>query len=109
MNKLKIGIILGSTRVGRKSPEVGGWVLEKANVLSDDIFEIIDINDYNIPFFGTEQNNESISRWKETISQYDGFIFVVQEYNHSITGALKNALDSAYEEWNNKAAGIVSY
>lgn len=39
----------------------------------------------------------------------DGFVFIVAEYNHSITGALKNALDSAYKEWNNKAAGIVSY
>ena len=39
----------------------------------------------------------------------DGFVFIVQEYNHSITGALKNALDLAREPWNNKAAGIVSY
>ena len=39
----------------------------------------------------------------------DGFVFIVQEYNHSITGALKNALDFAREAWNDKAAGIVSY
>jgi len=36
-------------------------------------------------------------------------VFIVQEYNHSISGALKNALDFAREAWNNKAAGIVSY
>jgi len=35
----------------------------------------------------------------------DGFVFVVAEYNHSITGALKNALDFLRKEWNNKAAG----
>lgn len=33
----------------------------------------------------------------------------VEEYNHSIPGALKNALDYVYREWNDKAAGIVSY
>ena len=43
------------------------------------------------------------------LAELDGFVFIVQEYNHSITGALKNALDLAREAWNNKAAGIVSY
>ncbi len=55
-------------------------------------------------------NNEpGLAAWSEKLSRLDGFIFIVQEYNHSITGALKNALDSARDEWNNKAAGIVSY
>ena len=36
-------------------------------------------------------------------------IFVTPEYNRSIPGALKNALDQAYVEWNRKAFGIVSY
>ncbi len=31
------------------------------------------------------------------------------EYNHSIPGSLKNAIDYLYAEWNNKAAGFVSY
>ena len=31
------------------------------------------------------------------------------EYNHGIPGALKNAIDFLYREWNNKAAGFVSY
>ena len=40
---------------------------------------------------------------------FDGYIFVTGEYNHSIPGALKNAVDYLYREWNNKAAGFVSY
>ena len=55
-----------------------------------------------------DQNLESLA-WGEKINSLDGFIFIVQEYNHSITGALKNALDTAQVQWNNKAAGIVSY
>ncbi len=40
---------------------------------------------------------------------YDGYVFVTPEYNHSTSGALKNAIDFLYGEWNNKAAGFVSY
>jgi NAD(P)H-dependent FMN reductase len=36
-------------------------------------------------------------------------VFVTPEYNHGPSGALKNALDYLYREWNNKAAGFVSY
>jgi len=34
---------------------------------------------------------------------------VTPEYNHSTSGALKNAIDFLYNEWNNKAVGFVSY
>ncbi len=108
MHTLKIGIILGSTREGRKSPAVGEWVLNEAQKISDAQFELIDIKDFDLPFIGTGNQN-GVARWKERINQLDGFIFIVQEYNHSLSAALKNAFDSAYDEWNNKAAGIVSY
>ncbi|WP_277679374.1 NADPH-dependent FMN reductase [Gracilibacillus dipsosauri] len=110
MEKLNIGIILGSTRQGRLSPQVGKWVKEICQQHKDANYEILDIADYNLPFFGTgTEKEEGIIAWKKKLSSMDGFIFIVQEYNHSLTGALKNALDSAYEEWNDKAAGIVSY
>jgi hypothetical protein len=41
-------------------------------------------------------------RWQKTLARYDGFVFVVAEYNSSITGVLKNALDQAYKEWGRK-------
>ncbi|MBS4193180.1 NAD(P)H-dependent oxidoreductase [Bacillus sp. FJAT-49705] len=110
MEKLNIGIILGSTRQGRVSTQVGKWVKKIAQQHEDANYEILDIADYNLPFFGTGTGKEQkVIAWKTKLSSMDGFVFIVQEYNHSITGALKNALDSAYEEWNNKAAGIVSY
>ncbi|MED4876315.1 NAD(P)H-dependent oxidoreductase [Anoxybacillus geothermalis] len=107
---LKIGIILGSTRQGRVSPQVGKWVKELADQRGDAHYEIVDIADFNLPFFGTTDGTEpGIAAWNEKLASLDGFVFIVQEYNHSITGALKNALDWAREAWNNKAAGIVSY
>ncbi|MFB9760516.1 NADPH-dependent FMN reductase [Ectobacillus funiculus] len=108
--KLNVGIILGSTRQGRVSPQVGEWVKEIADKRGDANYEIIDIADYQLPFLGTTDGTEpGIAAWNEKLNNLDGFVFIVQEYNHSITGALKNALDLAREAWNNKAAGIVSY
>jgi NAD(P)H-dependent FMN reductase len=109
--KLNIGIILGSTREGRVSPQVGEWVKEIADKREDANYEIVDIVDFQLPFFGiTDGTEPGIAAWSEKVASMDGFVFIVQEYNHSITGALKNALDIADREaWNNKAAGIVSY
>jgi NAD(P)H-dependent FMN reductase len=108
--KLNVGIILGSTRQGRVSPQVGEWVKEIADKRGDANYEIVDIADYQLPFLGTTDGTEpGIAAWNKKLNNLDGFVFIVQEYNHSITGALKNALDLAREAWNNKAAGIVSY
>ncbi|CAM5193693.1 NAD(P)H-dependent FMN reductase OS=Ureibacillus acetophenoni OX=614649 GN=SAMN05877842_10640 PE=4 SV=1 [Ureibacillus acetophenoni] len=107
---VKIGIILGSTREGRVSPQVGAWVKEIADKRGDAEYEIIDIADFKLPFLGEAGGDTSgIAAWSQAVAKQDGFVFIVQEYNHSITGALKNALDFLREEWNNKAAGIVSY
>jgi NAD(P)H-dependent FMN reductase len=43
------------------------------------------------------------------IGSFDGYVFVTPEYNHGISGALKNAIDFLFREWNDKAAGVVSY
>jgi len=110
MTKLNIGIILGSTREGRVSPQVGAWVKEVADQRGDANYTIIDIADYKLPLLGEPGGDASkAGAWSEAIAKQDGFVFIVQEYNHSITGALKNALDYLRDEWNNKAAGIVSY
>lgn len=108
--KLNIGIILGSTRQGRVSPQVGNWVKDIADKRGDANYEIVDIATFNLPFLGTSDGTEpGIAEWNEKLANLDGFVFIVQEYNHSITAALKNALDFAREAWNDKAAGFVSY
>jgi len=47
--------------------------------------------------------------WAAKIDSFDAYVFVTPEYNHGTCGALKNALDYLYKEWNNKSAGFVSY
>lgn len=109
MADLNIGIILGSTRQGRVSPQVGEWVKGIAEARGDATYEIVDIADYKLPLLGESDDYSAAQAWVAKLGTLDGFVFIVQEYNHSLSGALKNALDSARDEWNNKAAGIVSY
>lgn len=112
----KIGIILGSTRPGRNGEAVAKWVNELAQKRDDATFELVDVKDYDLPLYDEpfpammqQYTKEHTKVWSKKINEFDGFIFVTAEYNHSIPGALKNAIDFLNVEWNNKAAGFVSY
>ena len=116
MSKLKIGVIISSTRPTRFGDKPAQWILKKANQRPEIDAEIVDLRDFDLPFFDEmasnawmpSQNPEAV-RWQKKVAEFDGFIFVVAEYNRAITGALKNAIDQAYVEWNKKAFGAVGY
>lgn len=112
----KVAIILGSTRPNRNGEAVAKWVFDIAKKREDAEFELIDIKDYNLPLLDEpippsqdKYSKEHTLKWAEKINSFDAFVFVTAEYNHGIPGALKNAIDFLYKEWNNKAAGFVSY
>ena len=113
-----IGIIIGSTRPGRSGRAVGEWVLEsaRANDSGHATYELVDLAAYDLPVLDEpipgimgEYSHDHTRKWAATIESLDGFVFVTPEYNHSVPGALKNAIDYLFAEWNNKAAGFVSY
>jgi NAD(P)H-dependent FMN reductase len=113
---LKTAIILGSTRPGRVGEAVAEWVYEIAKKHGDAEYELIDVRDANLPLLDEEippsqhqYKQPHTKAWAARIDKFDAFVFVTAEYNHGIPGALKNAIDFLYEEWNNKAAGFVSY
>jgi NAD(P)H-dependent FMN reductase len=112
----KIAIVTGSTRPGRVNKQVADWVLAQTAGRTDAEFEVVDIADFNLPLLdeaypAAYQNyqNDHTKTWSAKISEFDGFIFVTGEYNHTVTPALTNALSYLNVEFNNKAAGIVSY
>lgn len=116
MSNLRIGIILGSTRPGRNGAQVAEWVTALAAQRSDATFELVDLLDFDLPHLDEPvpasmgvYANEHTRKWAEKVASFDGYVFVTPEYNHSTSGALKNAIDFVYGEWNNKAAGFVSY
>jgi NAD(P)H-dependent FMN reductase len=113
---IRIGVILGSTRPGRRGEQVARWVMEQAEKRTDADFELVDLKDYPLPHLdepmpaslGQYQNPHTLE-WAQVIARFDGYIFVTPEYNHSTSGVLKNAIDYLFNEWNDKAMGVVSY
>src|SRR5690606_10847730 len=113
---INLAIIIGSTRPNRVGEGVARRVYELVQKRSDAAFELLDIADFNLPLLDEpippsqgKYSKEHTKRWAAKIDAFDGYVFVTPEYNHGIAGALKNAIDFLYAEWNNKAAGFVGY
>src|SRR5258708_9575315 len=113
---IKVGIIVGSTRPGRKAAAVAKWVHDLLKSRNDAEFEIVDIEDYKLPLLDEpvppimhQYGKAHTKSWSERIASLDAYIFVTPEYNHATSAALKNAIDFLFHEWNNKAAGFVGY
>lgn len=113
---MRIGIIVGSIRPGRKGLEVAQWVQAHAGQRTAAQYELVDIADYGLPLLDEPvppamgpPTKEHTKRWAAKIATFDGFVFVTPEYNHGPPASLKNALDFLYKEWSNKSAGFVGY
>src|SRR5688572_16270564 len=112
----RVAIVTGSTRPGRNNEAVARWVHEIASKRSDAEFELVDIARYELPLLDEavppsmgQYSRAHTKAWAEKIASFDAYVFVTPEYNHGPSAALKNAIDYLFREWNNKAAGFVSY
>ena len=119
---MRIAIIVGSTRPGRKGSTVGRWVHDHA-LQRDDVpgkvdFDLLELEDFDLPLLeeptipaaaDREYEVPQTRAWSERISEYDGYVFVTPEYNHGVPAAMKNAVDVLGPEWAHKAVGFVSY
>lgn len=114
----RIGIVLGSTREHRRGKAVADWVLDTARRAGPPgvEFELLDLTAFDLPvldepapaLYGVVAH-EHTRRWAAAVGSFDGYVFVTAEYNHGVPGGLKNAVDYLFYEWNDKAAGFVSY
>ena len=116
MTNPKIAIIVSSTRPTRFADVPTAWIKAQAEARGDIDVEVVDLRDFPMPFFDevasnawAPSQNPVAQKWQKKVGEFDGYIFVVAEYNRSITGALKNALDQAYVEWARKPFGAIGY
>lgn len=116
--KIKLKIIVGSTRQNRFSQYPADWLYEEAKKMADFETELLDLRDYALPFFNepvspsmakSDYTDEMVARWAKKIAEADAYIIVTPEYNHGYPAVLKNAIDHLYYEWNNKPIGFLSY
>ena len=118
MDPLSIGIVVGSVRPHpqRKALPVAQWALAHAEARGDAAYELLDLADFALPVLDEplpaahgHYEHAHTRAWSERIAALDAFVIVTPEYNHSLPGPLKNAIDFLYSEWFDKAAGYISY
>ncbi len=112
----RLALVIGSTRPQRFADKPADWLMEQAAKRDDLILDRLDLRDFDLPFFAEAATNlhapsvdPKARAWQDAIRPYDGYVFVVAEYNHSVTAALKNALDQAYVEWVRKPFSALGY
>jgi NAD(P)H-dependent FMN reductase len=115
---LRVGLIVGSTRVNRFADRPVQWLIEGASARPDLGLAVLDLRDIRLPFFsepappsytnGTYTQPEA-EAWRKRVGEFDAFVATVAEYNHGPTAVLKNAFDSAFLEWQRKPIAFVGY
>ena len=116
MTKPKIAVIVGSIRPNRQGDKPAAWIAKLARESGYFDVEVVDLKDYPLPLFDAPASdlwmptpNETAAKWQTKLNEFDGYIVVTAEYNRSITGALKNAIDWAYKPFIKKAVAFVGY
>jgi NAD(P)H-dependent FMN reductase len=118
MQKLTIGVLIGSTRDGRFSVYPAQWIIELGSTHERLAFELVDLRNYKLPFLTDSVNpskmngiypDAEVMRFAECIKKFDGYIIVTPEYNHAYPAVLKNAIDHIKSEWARKPVAFISY
>jgi NAD(P)H-dependent FMN reductase len=118
----KLQVIVGSTRPTRAADRVVPWVVERAQAHGGFEVELLDLRDWPLPFFqehlGTigdisdpTYSDPIVLKWNRKIAEGDAYLIVTAEYNHSVPGQLKNAIDNVFISFafRNKPIGFVGY
>jgi NAD(P)H-dependent FMN reductase len=118
----KLLVIVGSTRPTRSADLVLPWLTEKIAAHEAFDVEIADLRDWPLPIFaehfGTigDFNDPAYSEpivkaWNNKVKSADAFVILTTEYNHSVPGGLKNAIDSVWLSFGfrNKPVAFVGY
>lgn len=115
---MKLAVIVGSTREGRKTDRQARWVYNQAAQMDGIEAEVLDLRDYPMPFFDEpvsprynpdRQIDPGAKKWLDKLQEFDAYVFVTPEYNHSVPGVLKNAFDYITWEILHKPAAVVSH
>ena len=103
----KLQIIIGSTRPNRAADKVAPWVIDRAKSHKAFDVEVLDLRDWPLPIFAENfdtigdindptYSHPVVKRWNQKIKEADAYLVITPEYNHSVPGVLKNAIDSVW-------------
>jgi NAD(P)H-dependent FMN reductase len=118
-----VAVITMSVRTPRVGPSVASFVksiLDAPAAEGNVALHSVDLADFNLPMFkehiipGFISNTDDFEQaagvaWSAEIKKHDGYVLVIPEYNYSVSGATKNAVDYLMHEWKGKPIAVVSY
>ena len=107
MSKLRLQIIVGSTRNGRNADPIMRWITPVIEANPAFEVEVLDLRDWALPFFqetietvgnfaDPTYSKPLVKRWNNKIKEADAYIIVTPEYNHGLPTVLKNAIDTVF-------------
>jgi NAD(P)H-dependent FMN reductase len=115
---MKVKVVLGSTRPGRMTERMAKWVVNEAKNIPATEVELVDLADYDMPLMNEAKSPRynpdrqlvgAVKSWVEKMAEGEAYIFVTPEYNHSVPGVLKNAIDYLTWELMRKPATVASH
>lgn len=107
--RIKVAVIMGSVRPGRFCDTVTSWLMAALENSTEFALKVIDPAELPLPGWADLQESIGAAELRGRLAEADAFIIVTPEYNHSFSAALKSVIDTAYEEWQAKPVGFVSY
>ncbi|MFN8503560.1 NADPH-dependent FMN reductase [Kouleothrix sp.] len=114
--RLRLQIIIASTRPGRRGLPIGQWIYSRALAHGAFDVDLADLAEINLPFFDEPGHprlrqyvHQHTKDWSARVEAADAFVMVTPEYNFAMNAPLKNALDFLHQEWQYKPVGFVSY
>ena len=115
---INVLILTGSARPNSASTNVAKLVAAELKKHDDVTPEVVEVASLNLPFYNSDtppsaENHEitdkNVQVWSEKVTAADAVVWVMPEYNHSISGVQKNAIDWLYKEWTDKPLALVAY
>ena len=111
-------ILTGSARPNSASTQVAKLVEAKLKKRDGVTAEIVEVADLNLPFYnaptppsaeGYQITDANVQAWSDKVTNASAVVWVMPEYNHSLSGIQKNAIDWLFTEWSDKPLAIVAY
>ncbi|MEU6073339.1 NAD(P)H-dependent oxidoreductase [Micromonospora sp. NPDC047074] len=109
MTPLRLAVIIGSTREGRAGDRICRWFVDRATRRDELVVTVVDLADYDFPVGYPAEPTPAMRAFTAQVGRAEAFVVVTPEYNHSFPASLKQAIDYAYDEWQAKPVGFVSY
>jgi NAD(P)H-dependent FMN reductase len=118
----RLQIIIGSTRETRAADKVVPWIVSRATAHPSFDVEVLDLRDWPLPMFAEHvgtigdprdptYSEPIVKAWNDKIKEADAYLVITPEYNHSVPGVLKNAIDNVFFSFalRNKPLAAVGY